>query len=1545
MSKLKLWRYFSLFMVLLLMSSLVAVVPARPAQANVSRPPTEIDEGGIFSPAQLIVPLGSAAAFAVLAGSTVTNTGATMVNGNLGVSPGSAVVGFPPGYVNGNTYTGVGSAAGQAQLDLTTAYNDAAGRTLAPVTVAGNIGGQTLAPGLYKSTSSLAISSGNLTLDAQGNANAVWIFQIASTLTTTSGRRVILSGGANAANIFWQVGTSATLGTTSVFHGNILADQSITITTGATLNGRALARVGAVTLGGNIVTIPSMATSIPPTPSIGMTVNPYDTRIINLNTGYRITMTTGASLNTGNTITIEFPLDTTVPDPIAAGNVFVNGTPSSTVVVSGQRVTVTIPATMSPIVPGQQFTVTFNQASGILNPTTSGPYNVTGWTSVEPIHITSSPYEITAVRVYTGPTFQSEWFTITAAIAAASAGDTITVPAGTYDEQVVINDILTLQSVGGAATTIIDASALAPAVESAVQIAANNVKLGGAGVGFTIIAPDGGVTKPDKYGVDVLADIDGATIEGNTIRGSTNADSNSPQIAIHSQMCTVHYHRDITIKNNSLTTTYVTDTSVDPPKTCGGIVLNHAGERLSLEGNTIDGFTVGINFLQPLVSFGEKCIIKNNIVKNSNYNGVVVDGDCFEISENQIFNNAGTGLRIVGDTFGTLGGAQVFQNSIYDNGNGVKLSGDATKVTLHYNNIYSNTNTSAVIGGYGPPVPYENYGVYNAGTGILDATNNWWGNASGPSHDSLSYGDAVSTNVTFQPWLVNTATGAASTTEIHITHTLSPQPLPDGNTGSTYSTPLVATGGAGTYTWALYSGTLPPGLSIVGSNLTGTPTVVNSTSGFIFALQVKDGTQATYQDFTLKVYGGGHVITTTSPLSNGTLNVPYGSVQLQATGGTGTYAWSLNTGSGPLPTGLGLASDGKISGTPTVAGTFPFNVKVESDGYSPGYKDLSITISAPPSVGQKLIGADDSTSTSVASGGYFALAQFTAEATGDITQIRVKCASSGSIKVAIYSDNSSQPYALLGAVNTPTAVIAGWNTITFPSTHVDAGTKYWLARNSDGNILYWKAQPGSLFRTRAAAFSGFSFPSSAGTLPISEQLYHLMAGWAAVTVTAPTVTNSPVSDKTQTSATLNGGVTAVGLENPTVIIYWGGTDGGTDPYAWGPSVNLGTKGAVPFSTDIAGLTPGTLYYYRCFAANSGGSDWADSSESFTTSVLSAPTVTNSTSASIVTTTSARLNGAITDTGGVNPTAIIYWGDNDGRTTSSNWDNTVNLGIKGKEAFSTDITDLNSGTKYYYRSFASNSIGPAWAGSSENFTTLSGGDQKLIGAAADSTFTNVAGGGYFALAQFTAEATGAITQIRVKCASSGNIKLAIYSDISGEPGTLLGAVNTPTTVNAGWNTITFPSTHVDAGTKYWLARNSDGNMLYWKAQPGSPFRYRAAAFSGSFPSSAGTGFGSDQLYHLIAGWGTSALPAPPAPPAIVTPKTTITFEWNAPSGATKYRLQVNTVSDFTGTSMFDAEVSTTSQDVKLTIGTPYYWRVKAGNTGGWSGWSATGSVTP
>jgi hypothetical protein len=211
--------------------------------------PLGVREGGAGGPA--VVPLGTTSGFTVLAGTTVTNTNATRVTGNLGVSPGSAVTGFPPGTVSGTIHAADAPAA-QAQVDLTAAYNNAAGRTTGAKSVSGDLTGLTLVPGLYKSTSSLALS-GTLTLNALGDANAVFLIQMASTLTTGTGSQIVLSGGAKASNVVWQVGTSATLGTNSIFKGTILADQSITVTSGARVDGRVLARSGAVTLDANVI--------------------------------------------------------------------------------------------------------------------------------------------------------------------------------------------------------------------------------------------------------------------------------------------------------------------------------------------------------------------------------------------------------------------------------------------------------------------------------------------------------------------------------------------------------------------------------------------------------------------------------------------------------------------------------------------------------------------------------------------------------------------------------------------------------------------------------------------------------------------------------------------------------------------------------------------------------------------------------------------------------------------------------------------------------------------------------------------------------------------------------------------------------------------------------------------------------------------------------------------------------------------------------------------------------------------------------------------
>lgn len=199
--------------------------------------------------------LGSAASYAVLAGSTITNTGATAIYGDVGLSPGTVVTGLPPGQPTlGGLHIG-DVAAAQAQADLTTAYNFLAGMPCGTTMSGVNLGGLTLTPGVY-CFAAAALMTGDLHLDALGDTAAVFVFQVGSGLTVANTSALILANGAQARHIWWQVGSSATLGLASVMSGNILAYTSVTLNTGATLTGRALAQGGAVTMDTNTIVGP-----------------------------------------------------------------------------------------------------------------------------------------------------------------------------------------------------------------------------------------------------------------------------------------------------------------------------------------------------------------------------------------------------------------------------------------------------------------------------------------------------------------------------------------------------------------------------------------------------------------------------------------------------------------------------------------------------------------------------------------------------------------------------------------------------------------------------------------------------------------------------------------------------------------------------------------------------------------------------------------------------------------------------------------------------------------------------------------------------------------------------------------------------------------------------------------------------------------------------------------------------------------------------------------------------------------------------------------
>lgn len=226
--------------------------------------------GGVALASVLAAPargLGSAANFLVLGGSTVTNIGTTVVAGELGAAPGTTITGFPPGIVTEGGKTHMGDAlALQAQNDATLAYNSSVGQPCNIHLADQELGGKTLTPDVY-CFSSLAKLTGQLVFDAQGNTAAVWIIQIPGGLSTASNSSVVVTNGSGVCNVFWIVGESATIGASSTFAGNILALTSITMATGASLSGRALARNGAVTLDTNNISKPPCAQTSASTPT------------------------------------------------------------------------------------------------------------------------------------------------------------------------------------------------------------------------------------------------------------------------------------------------------------------------------------------------------------------------------------------------------------------------------------------------------------------------------------------------------------------------------------------------------------------------------------------------------------------------------------------------------------------------------------------------------------------------------------------------------------------------------------------------------------------------------------------------------------------------------------------------------------------------------------------------------------------------------------------------------------------------------------------------------------------------------------------------------------------------------------------------------------------------------------------------------------------------------------------------------------------------------------------------------------------------------
>jgi Ice-binding-like/MBG domain (YGX type)/Domain of unknown function (DUF4214)/SdrD B-like domain len=261
-----------------------------------------------------VPPLGAASTFAILAGTTVTNTGTSNINGDVGVSPGSAITGFPPGVISGGGLHADDALATQAEADLATAFGDLSAEPVSTILANSELGGKTLDSGVYDFNVAAATLNGTLTLDGQGDPNAVFIIRMGTTLTTGTDAAVDLINGAHAGNIFWQVGTSATIGTGTVFQGSILASTSITLNTSASIApGRALAISGAVTMDTNAS---SSVFTTPLTITANNQTNVYGAAEPPLTVTYSgfINGDTSASLTTQPTVS------TTGPDGSHVGN-------------------------------------------------------------------------------------------------------------------------------------------------------------------------------------------------------------------------------------------------------------------------------------------------------------------------------------------------------------------------------------------------------------------------------------------------------------------------------------------------------------------------------------------------------------------------------------------------------------------------------------------------------------------------------------------------------------------------------------------------------------------------------------------------------------------------------------------------------------------------------------------------------------------------------------------------------------------------------------------------------------------------------------------------------------------------------------------------------------------------------------------------------------------------------------------------------------------------------------------------------------------------
>ena len=675
----------------------------------------------------------------------------------------------------------------------------------------------------------------------------------------------------------------------------------------------------------------------------GATNSAFTNNTANSNTEYGIRINGGRDYAlTGNTfdsnVTAGFRLKEAITNFTADNNTIANSPTGIDIDVSVPSDNITTwTVTHNNIVGNSTYGISNNTAAGILNATnnwwgsTNGPihagntFNVATQgdevsNSVDYVPWWNAAYPGgTSFAPVVNPT-HSDYSSIQAAIDATTTvnGDTINCAAGTYTEALTIDKRLTFTgktSAGANAWTVGTPGAAAScpeivydgATSNMIEIWSDNVTIQGFKINST-----GGAT----VGI-VMAGSDNHS--GQTIQYcSFAADEPDISIGVAGFIASRFLIDYCSFQGTGATSWFL----VQPT---GGTA---PGSVNTISHNSCNGTVSQL----LLGTKGIKSITYSNNSFSNVADGILLDepGD----QSTGKFDN----ILVEQNTFASGGTADYFfrvSNDVDDSDfQGGAYNG--TQVIVRYNNFGTNTGGSFEAVSFDVPSPSDN----------LTAKFNFWGHASGPSHTdatlgNITYGADVSSNVNFQPWLVAAYSTTPTGGDISVTTT---SPLPDGQTGLPYSENFTSTGGTGTKTWAYYGpgslGEYPPGLTVGAGVISGTPTKSKDNPGFNFGIQVSDGVQGTYQAFELPVYIGQLPIITTTSLPNGRVGTAY-SENLTATGGTGTYTWSVYSGSLPPPLTLG-AGTGLISGTPSTAGTYNFRAKVVSGGVA--YKDLSIQI-------------------------------------------------------------------------------------------------------------------------------------------------------------------------------------------------------------------------------------------------------------------------------------------------------------------------------------------------------------------------------------------------------------------------------------------------------------------------------------------------------------------------------------------------------------------------------------------------------------------------